>query len=196
LPDPKVEKNRIHLDLSSQSEAHQAEQVARLESLGARRLDIGQGPEVSWVVMADPEGNEFCVLHPSSHVGRDETSAIGTIAPVGAIVFDVEDPFAAAPFWSAATAWPITGRDETCTWLRNPVGNGPYLDLEPASDPKQSKLRVHLDIAPHPTDNQSFEVQRLTHFGASPVDIGQGPDVTWQVLTDPQSNEFCILTPR
>jgi hypothetical protein len=196
VSDPKVEKNRIHLDLSSRSEEHQAGTVAQLEGLGARRINVGQPDAVSWVVMADPEGNEFCVLHPTSHVGRDETSAIGTIAPVGAIVFDVPDPFAVAPFWSAATGWPIIGRDATCTWLRSPVGNGPYLDLEPTADPKQAKLRVHIDVAPYPTDDQSLEVARLEHFGAQPTDIGQGPNTTWQVLSDPQGNELCVLSPR
>jgi hypothetical protein len=53
-------KNRVHLDLRPDD---QAAEVARLEALGASRVDIGQG-EVSWVVMADPEGNEFCVLAP------------------------------------------------------------------------------------------------------------------------------------
>jgi hypothetical protein len=60
VPEGKVVKNRLHLDLSP-IDATQAEEVARLESLGARRVDIGQG-EQSWVVLADPEGNEFCVL--------------------------------------------------------------------------------------------------------------------------------------
>lgn len=52
-------KNRLHLDLRPQD---QAAEVARLEGLGARRVDVGQGAESSWVVMADPDGNEFCVL--------------------------------------------------------------------------------------------------------------------------------------
>ena len=55
----KTVKNRVHLDLRPED---QAAEVARLEGLGARRVDIGQGSEVSWVVMADPEGNEFDVL--------------------------------------------------------------------------------------------------------------------------------------
>jgi catechol 2,3-dioxygenase-like lactoylglutathione lyase family enzyme len=55
---PKAVKNRLHLDLRP---ADQAAEVARLEALGARRVDIGQG-DVSWVVMADPDGNEFDVL--------------------------------------------------------------------------------------------------------------------------------------
>ena len=57
-PDDKQVKNRWHFDLAPDD---QAAEVARLEALGARRADIGQG-EVDWVVMADPEGNEFCVL--------------------------------------------------------------------------------------------------------------------------------------
>lgn len=58
VPDDKVVKNRIHLDFTPDDQ--QAE-VDRLIGLGARRVDIGQG-EQSWVVLADPEGNEFCVL--------------------------------------------------------------------------------------------------------------------------------------
>ena len=58
--DGKTAKNRLHLDLRP---ADQQAEVRRLEGLGARRVDIGQG-DVSWVVMADPEGNEFCVLRP------------------------------------------------------------------------------------------------------------------------------------
>lgn len=59
VPDPTPGKNRVHLDLRPQD---QDAEVARLVSLGAKRVSIGQGDEVSWVVMGDPEGNEFCVL--------------------------------------------------------------------------------------------------------------------------------------
>ncbi|MFL5767089.1 MAG: VOC family protein [Actinomycetota bacterium] len=58
VPEGKTVKNRLHIDLNPDD---QAAEVARLESLGAERVDIGQG-DVGWVVMADPEGNEFCVL--------------------------------------------------------------------------------------------------------------------------------------
>ena len=63
VPDGKTGKNRLHLDLRPDD---QDAEVARLESLGATRADIGQEPDVTWVVMADPEGNEFCVLRPRS----------------------------------------------------------------------------------------------------------------------------------
>jgi Glyoxalase-like domain len=61
VPEGKTVKNRLHLDLSP-TDREQAEEVARLLGLGARHADVGQGLGVSWVVMADPEGNEFCVL--------------------------------------------------------------------------------------------------------------------------------------
>ena len=58
VSEPKMAKNRLHLDLRP---LDQGAEVARLEALGARRVDVGQG-DVSWVVMADPDGNEFDVL--------------------------------------------------------------------------------------------------------------------------------------
>jgi hypothetical protein len=60
VPEKKTIKNRVHLDVKAVDGDQDAE-VERLIALGARRVDIGQG-DVSWVVLADPEGNEFCVL--------------------------------------------------------------------------------------------------------------------------------------
>jgi hypothetical protein len=59
VPEDKVVKNRLHIDL--RPDADQAGEVARLEALGATRVDIGQGDQ-TWTVLADPDGNEFCVL--------------------------------------------------------------------------------------------------------------------------------------
>ena len=59
VPEEKTVKNRLHLDLRP---LDQAAEVARLEGLGARRISVGQGEDATWVVMADPDGNEFCVL--------------------------------------------------------------------------------------------------------------------------------------
>lgn len=61
VPDAKRVKNRVHLDLRADGTDFDTE-VGRLESVGARRVDIGQGPDVTWIVYADPEGNEFCLL--------------------------------------------------------------------------------------------------------------------------------------
>jgi len=60
VPEAKTVKNRLHIDVNAVGTDQQAE-VERLVGLGARHVDVGQG-EQSWVVLADPEGNEFCVL--------------------------------------------------------------------------------------------------------------------------------------
>jgi predicted enzyme related to lactoylglutathione lyase len=60
VPGRKTTKNRLHLDLNP-SGCDQATELERLLALGARRVDVGQG-DVPWVVLADPEGNEFCLL--------------------------------------------------------------------------------------------------------------------------------------
>jgi glyoxalase superfamily protein len=63
VPEGKTLKNRLHIDLAPSPDAGQEAEVKRLAGLRARQVDVGQDPDqVSWVVMADPEGNEFCVL--------------------------------------------------------------------------------------------------------------------------------------
>ena len=61
VPEGKAVKNRLHLDLRADG-CSTAEELDRLLGLGATRANVGQGPDVSWVVLADPEGNEFCLL--------------------------------------------------------------------------------------------------------------------------------------
>jgi Glyoxalase-like domain len=61
VPDAKTVKNRLHLDVNP-TDREQDEEVRRLLDLGARHADVGQAGDESWVVLADPEGNEFCVL--------------------------------------------------------------------------------------------------------------------------------------
>jgi predicted enzyme related to lactoylglutathione lyase len=63
VTDPKAVKNRVHLDLTS-SAADRDQEIDRLLALGARRVDIGLTGAESWTVLADPEGNEFCVVRP------------------------------------------------------------------------------------------------------------------------------------
>lgn len=60
--DRKLHKNRLHIDVCPVAGWDRDEEVERLERLGARRIDVGQAPDVTFVVMADPDGNEFCVL--------------------------------------------------------------------------------------------------------------------------------------
>jgi predicted enzyme related to lactoylglutathione lyase len=189
VPEAKTGKNRIHLDLATESVAHQAAEVERLLGLGAVRADIGQG-DVPWEVMADPEGNEFCVLDP-----RPVYLGIG---PVAAIVAGYRDPAAVAGFWKLASGWvpgDSVASSSGAVSLRSALGVGPYLELLPSADAKTVKDRLHLDVAPEPGEDQAAAVAALVAAGAVPVEIGQGP-VSWTVLADPEGGEFCVLTPR
>ena len=186
VDDPKTSKNRVHLDLASTSPDHQASEVARIVELGATPVDIGQG-DVPWEVLADPEGNELCVL--------DARPMYAGITPVVAVILDAHDPRTLASFWAAATGWEVVEGEAAGVRLRRPDGTGPYLELLRIDDPKTAKLRVHLDVAPYPDDDHATEVDRLVDLGAQRIDIGQG-DVRWVVLADPEGNEMCVLTPR
>lgn len=187
VPEPKVGKNRIHLDLASASRADQDAIVQRLVARGARHADIGQ-KDVSWVVLTDPEGNECCVLAPDTRF--DEPGSLA------AIVVDATDPGRLARFWAAASGWQMRAESHLFATLRHPDGRPPALDLVAVTDPTPGKNRVHLDVAPFADDDHDAEVARLLRLGAQPADVGQGDDVTWVVLADPEGNEFCVLTPR
>ena len=187
VPETKTAKNRVHLDLASTSAAHQAELVARARDLGGRPADIGQG-DVPWAVMADPEGNEFCVLEP-----RDAYRDTG---PLAAIVTDCRDPAALARFWVSASGWQIQRAEDEIAGLRSPAGSGPYLEFLRVPDQKLVKNRVHPDVAPYRGDDPVAEVARLRGEGAALADVGQGGGASWTVLADPEGNEFCVLSPR
>ena len=186
VPEPKAGKNRVHLDLATKSRRHQAAEVERLLALGATPAGIGQR-DVPWTVLADPEGNEFCVLDPRP-VYRDT-------GPVAAVVADCADPAAIVGFWELATGWKPASSTDGGRSLRSPDGLGPYLELLPSLDRKTVKNRIHLDVAPYQDDDHAAAVRSLTGAGATPVDIGQG-NVPWTVLADPEGSEFCVLSPR
>jgi predicted enzyme related to lactoylglutathione lyase len=186
VSEPKTGQNRLHLDLATASPDQQMAMLDRALDLGAERVDLGQR-NVPWFVLADPEGNEFCVLEP-----RPEYADTGAVA---AIVAAATDPAALAGFWSAATGWPVVRTGVDFASLRDPDGRGPWLEFIRSAHPHVVKNRVHLDVAPPLGGAVATEAARLTTLGAHPVDIGQG-DVPWQVMADPEDNEFCILTPR
>jgi hypothetical protein len=70
VPEPKVVKNRLHLDVRPRGTV-QADELERLLGLGATPVDVGQG-ETPWVVLADPEGNEFCLLRRPADAGQSD----------------------------------------------------------------------------------------------------------------------------
>jgi hypothetical protein len=186
VPDPETVKYRAHLDLATTSAAHQAELVARLLELGATPADVGQG-DVPWTVLADPEGNLFCVLEPRP-IYRDT-------GPIATVVVNCADPRAMARFWGEATDWTLHEVNDDHARLRSAEGVGPYLEFLRTSGVETVWNRVHLDLMPYPGDDQAAEVARLRSLGATDADVGQG-DVPWVCLADPEGNEFCVLAPR
>jgi predicted enzyme related to lactoylglutathione lyase len=185
VPDPGTVRGRVHLDLATTSAEHQPELVARLTELGATPADVGRG-DVPSTVLADPEGNVFCVLGPRE-IYRDT-------GPIAAVVVDCADPRGLARFWSEAMDWTLHEATDDHARLRSAGGAGPYLELVRTPGGTTVGNRVHLDLVPYRGDDQAAEVARLQTLGATLADVGQG-DVSWVVLADPEGNEFCVLAP-
>lgn len=174
---PKEVKNRVHLDLSSESPDHQLAIVAKALSLGAVRADVGQR-NVPWLVLADPAGNEFCVLEP-----RPEYATAGAFA---AIVVDALDQQSLAEFWSAATGWPLMATGQEWSSLRSPSGRGPWFEFLHTEEPHKTPNRVTLELCPDAS--QADEVARL-------VELGARKRAATAAMADPEGNEFEVLRP-
>jgi predicted enzyme related to lactoylglutathione lyase len=185
VPDPESVAYRTHIDLATTSAAHQAQWIARLKELGATPADVGQG-DVPWTVLADPEGNVFCVLEPRE-IYRDT-------GPIAAVVVDCADPRAMARFWGEALGWTVHEVTGDHARLRAVRGVGPYLEFLRTPEVPAGRHRAHLDVVPYRGGDQAAEVARLQSLGATVADAGPG-DFSWIVLADPEGNEFCVLAP-
>jgi predicted enzyme related to lactoylglutathione lyase len=182
----KTGPNQTHFHLTSTSLDHQQHTVARSLELGARHIDVGQRPEEGHVVLADPEGNEFCVIEP----GNNWLAGCGFFAELAC-----DGSQEAGYFWSQALGWPLVWDQDQETAIRSPHG-GPKISWGgPPLMPKTGKNRLHFDLAPPAGGDQQAEVDRLVSLGATRIDIGQG-EVSWVVMADPDGHEFCVLTPR
>ena len=185
VAEPVVPAPRLHLDLSGG--ARQAEVVQRALDLGAHHLDIGQG-DVPWVVLADPEGNPFCVMEE-----RPEYAPSG---PIAALPLDSADPERDAAFWVELSGWePVSSAVPAA--LRHPSGRGVLLELCPEPAPKREdvKNRLHLDIRLEPGDDPDAVAARVLELGGRELHPDWG-DLPWRVVTDPSGNELCLLPSR
>lgn len=176
----KTGPNRMHFDLTSSSLEDQARTVGRALQLGATHLDIGQGPDVEHVVLADPEGNELCVIEP----GNRFLAGCGFL---GALSCDGSREV--GYFWSQALGWPLVWDQDEETAIQSPRGGTKISWGGPPLNEKAGKNRWHLDLV---AADQGAEVARLEALGATRIDIGQG-DVSWVVMADPDGNELCVL---
>ena len=123
-------------------------------------------------------------------------------------VIDSKDPKTLSAWWAEALEWQtVYESDDECViipgWVTPDVmantpweQTGPGLVFVSVPEPKQTKNRLHIDLAPHTSQDRDGEIARLEKLGARRVDVGQGEDVTWTVLADPEGNEFCVLSSR
>ena len=111
------------------------------------------------------------------------------------IVIDARDLPAQARFWSRVLDWRILSEREREVVIGASENASVGICFMPATDPKQVKNRLHLDLAPGP-GGRDAEVDRIVALGARRVEIGQTGDESWTVLADPEGNEFCVLRPK
>jgi hypothetical protein len=109
------------------------------------------------------------------------------------VVVDAFDPGRLGRWWAEVLDYHITHEDEEVVGVSPAVAEHPMLVFVKVDDPKLGKNRLHIDLNP---DNRDAEAERLVNMGARHVDVGQGDDVTWIVLADPEGNEFCVLRAR
>jgi len=182
----KVGQNQMHLDLTSSSLEDQQARVAAALGLGGRHIDVGQGAEALHVVLADPEGNEFCVIEPGN-------SFLADCGLIGALACDGSQ--AVGYFWSEALGWPLVWDQDQETAIRSPHGGPKITWGGPPLMPKQGRNRLCLDLEHADGGDQWNEVDRLVSLGAHRLDDGLCPSGAVP-MEDPDGNEFCLLPPR
>lgn len=116
------------------------------------------------------------------------------------MVIDCAEPQRLADFWCEVLGYVELGWEGGTHLEIGPPGSGfggpqPTIVFGRSVEPKRGKLPLHIDVSPTDRD-QDAELERLLAAGARRVDIGQGADVSWHVLADPEGNEFCLLRRR
>ncbi|MEV4714836.1 VOC family protein [Micromonospora sp. NPDC049374] len=180
----RVGENRLHLHLTSASLADQQQTAARALALGAGHIDLGQRPEEGHIVLADPEGNEFCVIEP----GNKFLAGCGFLGEIAC-----DGTREVGLFWSAALRWPLVWDQDQETAVQSPRGGTKVAWGGPPVAPKQGRNRQRFDLAPPAHGARRSEVDRLVSLGATRLEVGEDGTV---MLADPDGNEFGVLTPR
>jgi hypothetical protein len=214
----KAGPNRLHLHLTSASLFDQQGTVAKALELGGAHLDVGQLPEEGHIVLADPEGNEFCVIEP----GNDFLAGCGFLGEVAC-----DGTREVGVFWSEALRWPLVWDQDEETAIQSPHGGTKVAWGGPPVAPKETRNRQRFELT---AGDLAAEVERLLALGAtrptgstndgeprgqnngepSNADDGEhnrvsggapstangGKDDGAVELADPDGNEFCVAVAR
>ncbi|MBS46041.1 MAG: bleomycin resistance protein [Nocardioides sp.] len=176
----KTTQNRIHLDVTSRSPDHMDRLVRAALDLGGAHVDVGQSPDEDHVVLADPDGNELCVIPP------DNQFLAGT-GVVGAV--NCDGTATLGRFWSAVLDWPLVWDQDEETAIQSP-GGGPKITWSgPPLMPRTGRDRWRLEVtAAGPTE---IALAALVTRGATVPE--QVEDAVGTTVLDPDGNEFHVL---
>ncbi|MRJ75097.1 VOC family protein [Aeromicrobium sp. SMF47] len=180
---PRRGPNQTHLHLTSTSPEHQLATVDRALALGGSHLDVGQLPEEAHIVLADPEGNEFCVIEA-------DNGFLADTAPLGELSCD--GSAAVGRFWSGALGWPLVWDQDEETAIQSPAGGTKISWGGPPSRDKRGRNRLYLALAP--TGATEVEIDRLIALGAARAEHLDA-ELGGAALTDPGGNELVLLEP-
>ena len=173
--------DRVHLHLTTTDLADQEHTVAAALELGACHLDVGQLPDEEHVVLADPEGNAFCVIEP----GNSYLAGCGLLAELAC-----DGTREVGLFWSAALGWPLVWDQDEQTAVQSPSGGTKIAWGGPPLAPKHGRNRQRLDLTVTSAD-LAAAVDHVTALGA--VRLGTLADDVVE-LADPDGNEFWLST--
>lgn len=188
--EPKIGQNRAHFDLTSTSPEDQRQTVARALDLGGKHIDVGQLPEEGHVVLADPDGNEFCVIE-AGNAFLAGTGVIGALACDGTQEVGY--------FWSRALRWPLVWDQDEETAVQSPNGGTKLTWGGPPVAPKTGTNRLYFELTLPVDADWQAEVDRLTALGATRPEAAAatgGPDGGRTLMLDPDGNEFVLRRAR
>lgn len=185
---PRVGRDRIHLHLTSETDDDQQRLVDRVIALGGRRLDVGQLPDERHVVLADPEGNELCVIE-AGNAYLAGTGRLGELAGDGTRELGL--------FWAAVTGWPLVWEEGEETAIQHLDGGTKVAwgGVPLGARHGRARQRLHLDV--DAGDLPTTRV-RLVRLGARLVqdrdaeDRGAQDEDAMLELLDPDGNEITV----
>jgi len=168
VPEAKTVKNRVHLDVHT----------ATLDELRARGAEVVQPAtaDQAWTVLTDPDGQEFCAFV------RDEAPDYRLYE----VVIDCAEPEPLARWWASVLGGELEEDEGEWGLTRMPGVPFEYLVFGQVPEPKTVKNRVHWDLLADPDE--------LVARGAALL-RPRGGELDWQVLADPEGNEFCVWEP-
>lgn len=180
----KTGQNPIHLDLTSSSLDDQHESVAELVANGARLADVGQVGDEGHVVLADPEGNELCIIGPGNRF-------LASCPRLGAV--NCDGTSALGRFFSAILGWPLVWDENEETAIQSPSGSGPKITWSgPPLMPKSNLERMHFHVVAATGSSDDLALEHLLGRGAAVVAGGDGCGGAI-AIADVDGNKLCLV---